>query len=125
MALIKGIFLFFKRQTLIVMSRLIENDLKNEIYQHYQTLSFSFYKQNNTGDLMNRISEDVSKIRMYIGPAIMYGLDLVAIFVIVITCMLTVSVKLTVCVLAPLPILSLIGKIAILCLIFSILKKFV
>lgn len=107
MALIKGIFLFFKRQTLIVMSRLIENDLKNEIYQHYQTLSFSFYKQNNTGDLMNRISEDVSKVRMYIGPAIMYGLDLVAIFVIVITCMLTVSVKLTVCVLAPLPILSL------------------
>ncbi|TAG50448.1 MAG: ABC transporter ATP-binding protein, partial [Runella slithyformis] len=69
MALLKGIFLFLVRQTLIVMSRHIEYDLKNEIYAHYQTLPLSFYRRNNTGDLMARISEDVSKVRMYVGPS--------------------------------------------------------
>src|SRR5690606_1516213 len=70
-ALLKGVFMFFMRQTIIVMSRHIEYDLKNEIYEHYQSLPLSFYRKNNTGDLMARISEDVSKVRMYVGPAIM------------------------------------------------------
>ncbi len=74
LALLKGFFLFLVRQTLIVMSRHVEYDLKNEIYEHYQTLPLSFYRQHNTGDLMARISEDVSKVRMYVGPSIMYGL---------------------------------------------------
>ncbi len=106
MALLRGIFLFFVRQTLIVMSRLIEFDLKNEIYEHYQTLPLSFYRQNNTGDLMARISEDVSQVRMYLGPAIMYGLNMVTLFVMVITYMLMVDVKLSLYTLLPLPILS-------------------
>ncbi len=106
MALLKGIFLFFMRQTLIVMSRLIEFDLKNEIYIHYQSLPLSFYRKNNTGDLMARISEDVSRVRMYLGPAIMYGLNLVVLFVLVISYMLTVNVRLTLYVLLPLPFLS-------------------
>ena len=70
-ALLRGVFMFFMRQTIIVMSRLIEYDLKNEIFEHYQSLPLSFYRKNNTGDLMNRISEEVSKVRMYFGPAIM------------------------------------------------------
>ena len=82
MVLLRGIFLFFTRQTVIVMSRLIENDLKNEIYNHYQTLPLSFYRVNNTGDLMARISEDVSRVRMYLGPALMYGANLVVMFLI-------------------------------------------
>lgn len=106
MALLKGLFLFFTRQTIIIMSRLIEFDLKNEIFEHYQALSLAFYKRNKTGDLMNRISEDVSKVRMYVGPAIMYSLNLVVLFVLVIATMLTVNVKLTVYVLLPLPLLS-------------------
>ena len=106
-ALIKGIFLFFTRQTVIIMSRLVEYDLKNEIFDHYQKLSLSFYKKNNTGDLMNRISEDVSKVRMYLGPAIMYTLNLVVLFVLALAAMLRVNVELTLYVLAPLPILSL------------------
>jgi ATP-binding cassette subfamily B multidrug efflux pump len=106
MALLKGIFLFLMRQTIIVMSRLIEFDLKNEIYHHYQSLPLSFYRKNNTGDLMARISEDVSRVRMYLGPAIMYGLNLVVLFVLVISYMLSVNVKLTVYVLLPLPFLS-------------------
>ncbi|MBN4051591.1 ABC transporter, partial [bacterium AH-315-M05] len=69
LALLKGLFMFFMRQTLIVMSRLIEYDLKNEVYAQYQKLSMSFYKIHNTGDLMNRISEDVTRVRMYLGPA--------------------------------------------------------
>ena len=76
-AILKGIFMFFMRQTIIVMSRKIEFDLKNEIYQQYQKLSFNFYKKNKTGDLMNRISEDVSRVRMYLGPAVMYGINIV------------------------------------------------
>jgi ABC-type multidrug transport system fused ATPase/permease subunit len=107
MALLKGIFLFFMRQTLIVMSRHIEYDLKNEIYRHYQSLPLSFYRRNNTGDLMARISEDVSRVRMYLGPAIMYGLNLVTLFVLVISYMLSVNVQLTLFVLLPLPFLSL------------------
>ena len=106
MALLKGIFLFFVRQTIIVMSRLIEYDMKNDIYAHYQTLPLSFYRKNNTGDLMARISEDVSRVRMYLGPAIMYGINLVVMFVLVITYMLSVNVKLTIFVLLPLPLLS-------------------
>jgi ATP-binding cassette subfamily B multidrug efflux pump len=106
MALLKGIFLFLVRQTIIVMSRHIEFDLKNDIYKHYQTLPMSFYRKHNTGDLMARISEDVSKVRMYVGPAIMYGINLIVLFVLVISYMLTVSTKLTVYVLLPLPLLS-------------------
>ncbi|QCR24077.1 ABC transporter ATP-binding protein [Pontibacter sp. SGAir0037] len=106
MALLRGLFLFFVRQTIIVMSRLIENDLKNEIYEHYQSLPLSFYRRNNTGDLMARISEDVSRVRMYLGPAIMYGLNLVVLFVMVIPYMLSVNVKLTLYTLIPLPILA-------------------
>ncbi|MDQ1087752.1 ABC transporter ATP-binding protein [Siphonobacter sp. SORGH_AS_1065] len=106
MALLKGVFLFLVRQTLIVMSRHIEFDLKNEIYEHYQTLPLSFYRRHNTGDLMARISEDVSKVRMYVGPSIMYGLNLITLFVMVISYMLSVSPHLTFYVLLPLPILS-------------------
>ncbi|MDI9860614.1 ABC transporter ATP-binding protein [Flectobacillus roseus] len=106
MALLKGIFLFFVRQTLIVMSRHIEYDLKNEIYHHYQTLPLSFYRKNNTGDLMARISEDVGKVRMYVGPSLMYGLNLISVFVLVVGYMLSVNAKLTWYVLLPVPFLS-------------------
>ncbi len=105
-ALLKGLFLFFTRQTVIVMSRLIEYDLKNEIYDKYQALSMSFYKRNNTGDLMNRISEDVGKVRMYLGPAIMYTINLVVLFIMVITSMIQINAELTLYVLTPLPIMS-------------------
>ncbi|MEO6901522.1 MAG: ABC transporter transmembrane domain-containing protein, partial [Bacteroidia bacterium] len=105
LALIGGFFLFLTRQTIIVMSRLIEYDLKNEIYAHYQQLDISFYKRNNTGDLMNRISEDVSRVRMYIGPAIMYVLNTIITFTFTITVMIHVNVKLTLYVLSPLPFL--------------------
>jgi len=106
MALLRGVFLFMVRQTLIVMSRLIEYDLKNEVYSHYQSLPLSFYRKNNTGDLMNRISEDVSKVRMYLGPSIMYGLNLITLFAILIPYMLSINVTLTLYALIPLPILS-------------------
>jgi ATP-binding cassette subfamily B multidrug efflux pump len=106
MALLKGIFLFLVRQTLIVMSRHIEYDLKNEIYLHYQTLPLSFFRQHNTGDLMARISEDVSKVRMYIGPSIMYGLNLITLFVLVISYMVSINLRLSLYVLLPLPVLS-------------------
>ncbi len=105
-ALLKGLFMFFMRQTVIVMSRWIEFDQKNEIFQQYQRLSLSFYRRNNTGDLMNRISEDVSRVRMYIGPAIMYTLNLIFTFAFVIGEMLKVSPVLTFYTLLPLPILS-------------------
>lgn len=105
-ALLKGLFLFFTRQTIIIMSRLVEFDLKNEIFDHYQGLSLAFYKRNNTGDLMNRISEDVTKVRMYLGPAIMYTINLVVLSVLAISAMLMVNVELTLYVLVPLPILS-------------------
>ena len=106
LALLRGIFLFFMRQTLIVMSRLAENDQKNEIFQHYQSLPLSFYRRHNTGDLMSRISEDVSRVRMYLGPGIMYFLQLVVLFVLIVPLMLLVNVKLTLYTLLPLPILS-------------------
>jgi ATP-binding cassette subfamily B multidrug efflux pump len=106
MALLKGIFTFYMRQTIIVMSRLIENDLKNEIYHHYQTLPLSFYRKNNTGDLMARISEDVSRVRMYLGPALMYGINLITLFLMVVPYMFSVHFKLTLYTLLPLPILS-------------------
>ena len=106
-ALLRGIFMFFMRQTIIVMSRIIEYDLKNEIFEHYQSLPLSFYRKNNTGDLMNRISEDVSKVRMYFGPAIMYGITLFTLFLMVIPFMFSINFKLTIYSLIPLPILSL------------------
>ncbi|WP_395616812.1 ABC transporter ATP-binding protein [Aquirufa sp.] len=106
MAIMKGVFLFLVRQTLIVMSRHIEFELKNEIYTHYQTLPLSFYRQQNTGDLMARISEDVGKVRMYVGPSMMYGLNLITVFILVIYSMWQVNQKLMWYVLMPLPILS-------------------
>tara|TARA_B100000768_G_scaffold181351_1_gene203960 strand:- start:12041 stop:13783 length:1743 start_codon:yes stop_codon:yes gene_type:complete len=113
-AIIAGVFTFIMRQMLINVSRFIEFDLKNEIYNKYQFLSFDFYKNNRTGDLMNRISEDVSKVRMYIGPAIMYTINTFSLFIIVITYMISVAPKLTMYTLIPLPILSfIIYKISI------------
>jgi ATP-binding cassette subfamily B protein len=106
-ALLKGLFMFFMRQTIIVMSRLIEYDLKNDIYQHYQKLDLAFYKKNKTGDLMARISEDVSQVRMYVGPAIMYAISTITLFLLVMVRMLTINAELTLYVLAPLPILAL------------------
>jgi ATP-binding cassette subfamily B multidrug efflux pump len=105
-AILKGVFMYFMRQTIIVMSRKIEYDLKNEIYKQYQSLSISFYKKNKTGDLMNRISEDVSRVRMYLGPALMYAINIVILFFLVISKMLSISTILTSYVLLPLPILA-------------------
>lgn len=105
-ALISGIFTFFMRQEIIVVSRLIEFDLKNEIYQHYQKLETAFYKKNNTGDLMNRATEDVSKVRMYLGPALMYLFNVFFLFVFVIYAMLSINWQLTLWVLLPMPILT-------------------
>jgi len=107
-ALLKGVFMFFMRQTIIVMSRLIEFDLKNDIYNHYQQLDVAFYKRNKTGDLMARISEDVSQVRMYVGPAIMYAISTVTLFVLITVKMLSIHVMLTIYVLLPLPLLALI-----------------
>jgi ATP-binding cassette subfamily B multidrug efflux pump len=106
-ALLMGVFMYFMRQTIIVMSRLIENDLRSEIFAHYERLHLAFYKKNNTGDLMARVTEDVSKVRMYIGPAVMYGINLIFMMVMVIYAMLQVNVTLTLYSLIPLPILSL------------------
>lgn len=97
---------FVMRQLIIVVSRHLEYDLKNIIYQQYQRLSLGFYKQNRTGDLMNRISEDVSKVRMYMGPAIMYGINMITLFVVVITVMIQTAPELTLYTIAPLPFLS-------------------
>jgi ATP-binding cassette subfamily B protein len=105
-ALLSGFFTFLMRQTLIVMSRLIEFDLKNELYQHYQELSQNFYKRNRTGDLMNRISEDVGKVRMYFGPAIMYTMNMLVLSVIAIVKMINIDAKLTFYTLLPFPVLS-------------------
>ncbi len=106
-ALLRGFFLFLVRQTIIVMSRHIEYDLKNEVYRHYQTLPLSFYRQNSTGDLIARISEDVSRVRMYLGPAIMYGLNIVILALILLPVMFSINAKLTLYALIPLPVLSL------------------
>ena len=104
--IIAGFFTFLMRQTLIVMSRYVEFDLKNEIFNHYQNLSQDFYKRNRTGDLMNRISEDVGKVRMYVGPAVMYSLNTFMRFTIVVIYMYNISPKLTLYSLLPLPLLS-------------------
>jgi ATP-binding cassette, subfamily B, multidrug efflux pump len=106
LSLAKGFFLFLMRQTIIVMSRYIEFDLKNEIYTHYQTLDQGFFKRNSTGDLMNRISEDVGLVRMYLGPGIMYIINLIIAFTLIVTQMIRISPSLTLCVLIPLPIMS-------------------
>ncbi len=108
LTLLSGFFMFLKRQFIIVMSRHIEFDLKNEIYEHYQKLDLNFYKRNRTGDLMNRISEDVGRVRMYVGPAIMYIVDTVITITTVVAFMWAESPALTLLVLAPLPILSVI-----------------
>jgi ATP-binding cassette subfamily B protein len=105
-ALLMGIFMFFMRQTLIVMSRLIEYDLRNEIYTHYEKLTLAFYKRNNTGDLMARITEDVNHVRMYLGPAVMYTINLTILCVMVVYSMIQVSPTLTFYALIPLPVLS-------------------
>jgi ATP-binding cassette subfamily B protein len=105
-SLIKGLLMFFMRQTIIVMSRKVEYDQKNELYRHYQELNTSFYKRNNTGDLMSRISEDVSRVRMYIGPAIMYTINMVALFSMVIYTMFRINSYLSFLVLLPLPVLA-------------------
>ncbi len=107
LAIVMGVFMFYMRQTLIVMSRLIEYDQRKEIYAHYEALDLAFYKRNNTGDLMARITEDVNKVRMYLGPAVLYGVNLVSLFIMVIYAMLTVNVELTFYCLLPLPFLSL------------------
>lgn len=105
--LLRGLFLFFMRQTIILMSRHIEYDMKNEIYAHYQELSLGFYRRNNTGDLMNRATEDVNRVRMYVGPAIMYTINTTVLFCLIIYFMFTVNVKLAVFCLLPLPVLVL------------------
>ncbi len=108
LALLKGFFMFLMRQTIIVMSRSIEYDLKNTVFAHYQQLDRAFYKRNSTGDLMNRISEDVGKVRMYLGPAVMYTINLVVLFVMCIGFMLHVNADLTLWTLAPLPVMSIV-----------------
>ena len=107
-ALVAALLTFFMRQTIINVSRYIEYDLKNEIYAQYQKLSLNFYKNNRTGDLMNRITEDVSRVRMYAGPALMYSINTLALFVIVIIYMINASPKLTLYTVVPLPVLSII-----------------
>jgi len=106
LAMLMGLFMFFMRQTIIVMSRLIEYDMRKELFAHYTKLDLAFFKRNSTGDLMSRISEDVSKVRMFLGPTILYGLDLIFLFVLTISSMLRVSVPLTLWSLLPLPFLS-------------------
>lgn len=107
LALLRGVFLFFMRQTIILMSRHIEYDLKNEIYNHYQDLPLAFHRRHNTGDLMNRVTEDVSRVRMYLGPGIMYTINMVVLFILVIYAMVRVNVTLAVYSVLPLPILAL------------------
>lgn len=105
-ALLSAFFTFMMRQTFIVVSRYVEYDLKNEIFKHYEKLSLGFYKQNRTGDLMNRISEDVSKVRMYVGPALMYSITTITLFIVVVSYMFYKAPTLTFYALVPLPILS-------------------
>ncbi|MFZ4543241.1 MAG: ABC transporter ATP-binding protein [Saprospiraceae bacterium] len=105
-ALLMGLFMFFMRQTIIVMSRLIENDLREDIFIQYEKLNLNFYKQNNTGDMMSRITEDVSKVRMYLGPALLYGINLISLFALTIYAMFSVNFTMAIWSLLPLPILS-------------------
>jgi ATP-binding cassette subfamily B protein len=106
LALLMGLFMYFMRQTIIVVSRLIEYDMRKEMFAQYERLDLAFYKRNSTGDLMSRISEDVSKVRMFLGPTILYGLDLTFLFILAISAMLNVSLELTLWSLLPLPFLS-------------------
>jgi ATP-binding cassette subfamily B multidrug efflux pump len=106
LALLRGVFLFMMRQTLIVMSRKVEFDLRNDMYAHYQELSLSFYRKNRTGDLMARITEDVGRVRMYLGPGIMYTINTLSLMVIVVITMMTVNPQLTLFTILPLPLLS-------------------
>jgi len=106
--MVRGLFLFFMRQTLILMSRHIEYDMKNEIYAHYQELSLGFYRRNNTGDLMNRATEDVNRVRMYVGPAIMYTINTLVLFLLIISAMYAVNPRLATFSLLPLPVLVII-----------------
>lgn len=106
LALIRGVFLFFTRQTIIYMSRLIEYDMRNDIYTHFQNLSLAFYRRNRTGDLMSRIVEDVNRVRMYLGPGLMYTINTLTLFILVVATMLTINVRLTIFALLPLPVLS-------------------
>jgi ATP-binding cassette subfamily B multidrug efflux pump len=106
--LLRGLFLFFMRQTIILMSRHIEFDMKNEIYAHYQKLSLGFYRRNNTGDLMNRATEDVNRVRMYVGPAIMYTVNTAILFALVIYAMFSVNSTLALFCILPLPVLVII-----------------
>lgn len=106
--LLRGLFLFFMRQTIILMSRHIEFDMKNDIYQHYQKLSLGFYRRNNTGDLMNRATEDVNRVRMYVGPAIMYTINTFVLSILIIWSMFDVNSKLAIYCLLPLPFLVII-----------------
>ena len=106
MAVLRGIFLFFTRQTLIVMSRLVEYELREDLYKHLQDMSLSFYRRNRTGDLMARIAEDVPRVRMYLGPGIMYTLNTITLFAVVVTTMVMVNPELTLYALLPLPFLS-------------------
>ncbi len=107
-AALMGLFMYFMRQTIIVMSRLIEYDQRKDIFKHYLTLDTSFFKTNKTGDIMSRISEDVNKVRMYLGPAFLYGFNLISLFIVVIFTMFKVNFWLSIYTLAPLPLLSLI-----------------
>ncbi|MFZ4260658.1 ABC transporter ATP-binding protein [Sphingobacterium sp. HJSM2_6] len=108
LALLRGIFLFMMRQTLILTSRHIEYDIKNEIYDHYQQLDFAFYRRNNTGDLMSRATEDVNQVRNYLGPAIMYAINTVVLSIMIIYAMYSVNAKLATYALLPIPIISII-----------------
>src|SRR5690606_37906852 len=108
LALIRGIFLFLMRQSIILISRYIEYDLKNEIYQHYQALDFSFFRKNNTGDLMNRATEDVNQVRNYLGPAIMYTINTVTLSIMIIYAMYDVNPTLATYALLPIPIIMVI-----------------
>lgn len=105
-ALLMGFFMYWMRQTIIVMSRLIEYDIRKDIYLHYQTLDQAFFRRNKTGDLMARITEDVSKVRMYLGPGILYAMNLITLFILVVGSMVKVNLELTIYTLAPLPLLS-------------------
>ena len=107
LALLMGVFMYFMRQTIIVMSRLIEYDMRKELFAHYERLSTAFYKRNKTGDLMVRLTEDIGKVRMYLGPGLMYAINLVTLSVMIVYSMLSVSVELTLWTLLPLPLLSL------------------
>ncbi|MCX6351577.1 MAG: ABC transporter ATP-binding protein [Bacteroidetes bacterium] len=106
MAILRGIFMFLMRQTIIVISRKVEYDLKNDLYNQFQKLSLSYYRNHNTGDLMARISEDVGRVRMYVGPAIMYGVNMITTIVLVVAIMLSVNPRLTFYVMLPMPILA-------------------